>query len=55
MLAAVGCGEYTDVRSAAQHIVKVKDTVSPEPELVEKYEQQYLKFRKMYPAVKDIF
>lgn len=55
MLAAVGCGEYADVESAAKAIVKVVDTVEPEEELVEKYEEQYQKFRKIYPAVKDLF
>ena len=34
MLAAVGCGEYPDVKTIAQKIVKVIDTVEPEEELV---------------------
>ncbi|MGN1191362.1 MAG: xylulokinase, partial [Dorea sp.] len=38
MLAAVGCGEFENVETAAARIVKVIDTVDPEPELVEKYE-----------------
>lgn len=55
MLAAVGCGEYPDVETIAKKIVKVVDTVEPDPELVEKYEERYQKFRKIYPAVKGIF
>ena len=55
MLAAVGCGEYPDVKSAADAIVKVKETIRPEQELVQKYEAQYKRFRLMYPAVKDLF
>ena len=55
MLAAVGCGEYPDVKSAASYIVKVAERISPDPELVAKYEIQYRKFRKMYPAVKELF
>lgn len=55
MLAAVGCGEYVDVESAAKAIVKVVDTVEPDTELVAKYEEQYQKFRKIYPTVKDLF
>ena len=39
MLAAVGCGEYKTVEEAAQKLVKVTDTVEPEKELVEKYEE----------------
>ncbi|MBQ6368688.1 MAG: xylulokinase [Parasporobacterium sp.] len=55
MLAAVGCGEYPDVKSAVSRIVKVVERISPDPELVAKYEVQYRKFRNMYPAVKELF
>ncbi len=55
MLAAVGCGEYPDVETIAKKVVKVVDTVEPEPELVAKYEERYQKFRKIYPTVKELF
>ena len=55
MLAAVGCGEYPDVETIAKKIVKVVDTIEPEPELVAKYEERYQQFRKLYPAVKGLF
>ena len=55
MLAAVGCGEYPDVETAAAKIVKVVDTVTPEPELTRKYEERYQYFRKIYPTVKKLF
>ena len=55
MLAAVGCGEYQDVETTAEKLVKVVDTVEPEPELVEKYEKRYQQFRKLYPALKPVF
>jgi xylulokinase len=55
MLAAVACGEYPDVESAAEAIVKVVDTVEPEPELMEKYEARYKQFRQIYPACKELF
>lgn len=54
ILAAVGCGEYPSVEEAAQAIVRVVDTIKPEPELVQKYEEKYQQFRKLYPAVKDM-
>lgn len=54
ILAAVGCGEYPSVEEAAQAIVRVVDTIEPEPELVQKYEEKYQQFRKLYPAVKDM-
>ncbi len=47
MLAAVGCGEYPDVETAAAKIVKVVDTVEPDEELTAKYEERYQKFRKI--------
>lgn len=55
ILAAVGCKEFSDVETACNKLVKVVDTVEPDPELVEKYEAGYQKFKKLYPAVKGLF
>ena len=55
MLAAVGCGEYPDVETIAEKLVKVVDTIEPEPELIAKYEEKYQKFRTIYPTVKELF
>ncbi len=55
MLAMVACGAYPDVESAAKAIVKVVDTVEPDPELVKKYNDRYEKFRKIYPTVKELY
>ena len=55
MLAAVACGEYASVEEAAQKLVKVVNTVKPDPELVAKYEAQYQKFRQIYPAAKELY
>lgn len=55
MLAAVGCGEYASVEEAAGAIVRVVDTIEPEPELAGRYKQKYEQFRRLYPAVKEIF
>ena len=55
MLAAVACGEYPDVVSAAKSIVRIVDTIEPDPELVEKYNARYAQFAQIYPAVKEIF
>lgn len=55
ILAAVGCGEYPDVETAAKQLVHVIDTIEPEEEIVSKYEERYQKFRKIYPAVKELF
>lgn len=55
ILAAVGCGEFASVGEAAEKLVKVVDTVEPEPKLVEKYEERYQKFKRFYPALKELF
>ena len=55
ILAAVGCGEYTSVEEASAALVKVIDTVEPDPELVAKYEERYQEFRRIYPTVKELF
>lgn len=55
MLAAVGCGEYPDVETVAARIVKVVDTVEPDPELAAKYEAKYQQYRAIYPAIKSLY
>ena len=55
ILAAVGCNEYESVEAATKSIIKIKERIQPEPELVAKYEKKYQKFRKIYPALKGIF
>lgn len=55
LLAAVGCGQWPDVETAAAQTVKVAYTEEPDPELAEKYEKRYRQFRKLYPALKDVF
>ncbi|MBR3039314.1 MAG: xylulokinase [Lachnospiraceae bacterium] len=55
ILAMVGCKEYGSVKEAVESIVKVLDTERPDPELVSKYEEQYRKFKLIYPACEPIF
>ena len=55
MLAMVACGAYKSVEEAAAAIVKIVDTVEPDPELVEKYNARYEQFRQIYPVVKELF
>lgn len=55
MLAAVGCGAFESVEEAAKKLVKVVDTVEPETDLVEKYEERYQQFKNIYPAMKELF
>ena len=55
MLAMVGCGEYEDVGACADALVRTTGTIMPEAELAAHYEKAYQKFRKIYPAAKDLF
>lgn len=55
MLAAVADGTFASVEDAAGKIVKIIETIEPEPELAAKYDRQYQKFAKIYPTVKGIF
>ena len=55
ILAAVGCGVFSSVEEAAKKLVKVVATEEPDPELTEKYEERYQKFRTLYPALKGKF
>lgn len=55
MLAAVGCKEFESVKEATNKIVKVVNTVKPNPELVSLYDDAYNKFKQIYPTVKDLY
>ncbi len=55
MLAAVACGEYASVEEIAAKVVKVVETVEPDPDLVAKYEARYNEFKEIYPACKPVF
>ena len=55
ILAAVACGEYQSVEEACGKLIRVVSTQEPEPELVARYEGRYQTFRKIYPALKELF
>ncbi len=55
MLAMVACGAYPTVEDACQRIVRVADTVRPDPETAARYEARYQDFRKIYPACRELF
>jgi len=55
ILAAVACGEWKTVQQASTELLKIKEIVSPEPELAALYEERYKQFRQIYPALKGLF
>lgn len=55
ILAAVANNEFESVEDAASKLIKVIETIEPDPILVEKYNIKYTKFSKIYPTIKDLF
>lgn len=56
ILAAVGCGAYSNVVEACDNIIKYRDEVyEPDQERVEIYNKVYKEFRALYPQLKDNF
>lgn len=54
ILAAVGDGQYPDVDTACQAIVKVEKTIKPDPAITQRYDQLYTVYRQSYPALRQI-
>ena len=52
-LAMVGCGDYGSVAECAT--VEIKNTVTPDKVLAERYEKKYKKFKEIYPNTKELF
>ena len=55
MLAMVGTGAYESVQACADALVKTAKVIEPDPEIAARYEAQYRKFSKIYPALKNVF
>ena len=54
ILAAVGCGQYKDVASACEQIVKVKSVIVPN-NVSKYYEKKYKNFTLIYPSLKHFY
>ena len=55
LLAMVASGYVPSVDEAVSRFTGIRETVLPEPELVELYEDRYQKFKRIYPAMKNLF
>ena len=55
MLAMVGCGAYESVADICARLVRVKETVEPDPDIAARYETRYQQFRRIYPTMKTLF
>ena len=54
LLAAKGVMTAEEYEALENKVYKIVETVAPETELTEKYEEKYLRWRKLYPAIKGI-
>jgi xylulokinase len=54
LLAGVQAGVWADPREAAAACVRVRATIEPDPEWQRVYEQEYRRFRSLYPTLKPL-
>ena len=55
MLAMTACGEYRNVGEACAAIVRTDGEIRPDSRVAALYDEKYGVFRKLYPALKDIY
>jgi xylulokinase len=54
ILAGVAIGEYRSPAEAADVLVKVVETYEPQPAQVARYAEQYARYQRVYPALRDL-
>ncbi len=52
LLAGVGAGIWPDVETAADSVIKITGSTSPQEETLEAYDTHYRLYRELYPALK---
>lgn len=55
ILAAVACGEFSDLKEATGKLVKISNSVYPDMELVNRYDEKYRIFKRLYPMLLPFF
>lgn len=55
ILSMVANGEYASVEDAVSRLVARRGTVKPDKALTELYEARYQKYKKIYPALKNLY
>ena len=51
----VGAGAFENVKEATDKFFALKETIIPDKELTNLYKDRYEKYRKIYPAVKELY
>ncbi len=55
MLAMVADGAYPSVSACADALCETRGSIMPDSAIAARYQAQYQKFRKIYPALKDVY
>ena len=55
ILAAVGAGRWRSVDAACAEVVRVAGVIAPRPEAVARLAEQYQVYRRLYPALRQVF
>lgn len=55
MLAMVADGVYPDVKACAKKFIEYKKTIEPDLKISARYQEQYNKFKTIYPTLKGLF
>lgn len=55
MLAMVGAGEFDNVKAVTDKFFEIRETVKPDNVLSSLYADRYEKYRKIYPAMKELY
>jgi len=54
LLGGVAAGVYSDVHEAVARAVRVRETVEPNPAWTETYDEGYVRYRRLYPALERV-
>ncbi len=55
ILASVGFGLFDTVENACSKFIKITESINPNKENIQYYTKKYEKYRKIYPATKELF
>ncbi|NLY97856.1 MAG: xylulose kinase [Clostridiaceae bacterium] len=55
ILAGVACGIYDSIEDGIDKVVKVKKVYYPDPKVSEYYQEQFVKYKRIYRAMKEIY
>ena len=54
LLGAVAAGVFAEAAEAVAACVRIRDTVEPDPEWQKVYEERYVRYRALYPALRHL-